>query len=244
MPNNRYIDRPFVAAALALGACIFITGIIFSFAFYSARQGNDTISVTGSAKTSVKANTAKWTIEVYRSAMQEGLTTAYAAVGRDATSVRQYFIDAGIPVEDITQTTATADQDWSYNSNGGPTRYRVHQEITIESSDVDKVQGLAQSGALVARGLSVSPRQPEYYISTLPELRVELLGQAVADAKARAAEIAKSGGASVGKLTSASSGVVQVMAPNSTSVEDYGSYDTSTIEKEVSVTARATFVVR
>jgi hypothetical protein len=70
------------------------------------------------------------------------------------------------------------------------------------------------------------------------------LGQAIADAKARAVEIAKSGGASIGKLKSASSGVVQVMAPNSTNVEDYGSYDTSTIDKEVSVTARAAFVVR
>lgn len=229
---------------LALGASILLTGIIFSFAFYSARQSDDTISVTGSAKKAIKADTAKWTIEVYRTAMQEGLSAGYAAVGRDAAAVEQYFIEAGVPAESITQTTATADQDWSYSNNGGPVRYRVHQEITISSSNVDMVQGLAQSGALVSRGLSVSPRQPEYYVSTLPQLRVELLGAAIADAKARAAEIAKSGGTSVGKLTSASSGVVQVMAPNSINVEDYGSYDTSSIEKEVSVTARATFVVR
>jgi hypothetical protein len=70
------------------------------------------------------------------------------------------------------------------------------------------------------------------------------LGEAITDAKARAEEIAKSGGAKVGKLMSASSGVVQVLAPNSTNVEDYGSYDTSTIQKEVSVTARASFGVR
>jgi len=68
---------------------------------------------------------------------------------------------------------------------------------------------------LVNRGYSISPRQPEYYVSNLPELRVQLLGKAVADAKARATEIAKSGGASVGPLQSASSGVVQVLAPNS-----------------------------
>ena len=56
--------------------------------------------------------------------------------------------------------------------------------------------------------------------------------------------IASSTGQTVGKLKSASSGVVQVMQPNSTDVSDYGSYDTSTIEKEVSVTARAVFFVR
>ena len=71
-----------------------------------------------------------------------------------------------------------------------------------------------------------------------------LIGKAVTDAKARATEIAKSVGQSVGRLQSASSGVVQVMAPNSTDVADYGSYDTSTIDKQVMVTAKATFVVR
>ena len=85
---------------------------------------------------------------------------------------------------------------------------------------------------------------PEYYVSTLPQLRVSLVGQAVKDAKARAVEMANSGDSSVGALKSAASGVVQVLAPNSTSVEDYGSYDTSTIQKQVMVTARAVFYVK
>ncbi len=202
------------------------------------------MSVTGSAKVDIKADLAKWTVSVYRSAYQDGLQDAYASVANDASGVKVYFKQQGIPEASTTQTTVTADQDWSASQNG-PARYNVHEEITIESSDVDKVQALAQNvGVFFARGYSVSPRQPEYYVSTLPDLRVQLLGQAIADAKARAAEIAKSGDSSVGKLMSASSGVVQVLAPNSTSVEDYGSYDTSTIQKEVSVTARANFNVR
>jgi hypothetical protein len=241
----KFIDRPSVAAALTVGAFLLLTGVIFSWAFYSARQGSDTISVTGSAKTEVKADQAKWTIEVYTQVMQEGLSGGYGKVSGDANAVVAYLKSQGVTEEEIARNTTIADQDWSYSSNGGPVRYRVHQEITVTSSDVDKVAGLAQNGqTLLARGLSVSPRQPEYYVSNLPELRVSLLGQAIADAKVRAGEIAKSGGSSVGKLTSASSGVVQVMAPNSTNVEDYGSYDTSTIDKEVSVTARATFTVR
>lgn len=244
MPTN-FIDRPSVAAALVVGVSLLATGIIFSWAFYSARQGEDTISVTGSAKVEVAADQAKWTIEVYRQAFQEGLSTAYTQVAADATAVRAYFKAQGIAAEQITANTVTADQDWGYQSNGGPARYRVHQEITLSSPEVDRVQALAANAqTLIARGYSVNPRQPEYYVSNLPELRVSLLGQAIADAKARAQEIAKSGGSSVGKLSGASSGVVQVLAPNSTNVEDYGSYDTSTIQKEVSVTARATFVVR
>lgn len=244
MPTT-FIDRPSVAAALVVGVSLLVTGIIFSWAFYSARQGDDTISVTGSAKQEVKADQAKWTIEVYRQAYQEGLSTGYTQVAGDAAAVKAYFKAQGVTEGQVTTNTVTADQDWSSTNNGGPVRYRIHQEITIASPDVDKIQALSQNAQiLITRGYSVSPRQPEYYVSTLPALRVSLLGQAIADAKARAQEIAKSGGSSVGKLAGASSGVVQVLTPNSTNVEDYGSYDTSTVQKEVSVTARATFVVR
>jgi hypothetical protein len=97
---------------------------------------------------------------------------------------------------------------------------------------------------LSAQGIFLSVMQPQYYISNLPELRVQLVGEAVKDAKARASSIAESAGQSVGRLQSAASGVVQVMAPNSIDIADYGSYDTSTIEKQVMVTTKAVFIVR
>lgn len=244
MPQ-KFIDRPSVAAAMTIGLFLLITGIIFSWSFVAARGGDDTISVTGSAKVAARADQAKWTIQAYRSVLQGELNSGYAQVASDVAATKSYLINQGMPAEAVTTNTITADQDWSSSNNGGPTRYRVYQDITVASADVEKVQALAQGvTALITRGYSISPRQPEFYVSNLPELRVSLLGEAIADAKVRAQEIAKSGGSSVGKIKSASSGVVQVMAPNSTNVEDYGSYDTSTIEKEVSVTARATFVVR
>ncbi len=39
-------------------------------------------------------------------------------------------------------------------------------------------------------------------------------------------------------------GVVQVLPPSSTEVSDYGAYDTSSIEKEVMVTVKASFRLR
>lgn len=245
MPTQKFIDRPFVVPMLVLGGAVLAVGIIFSWAFYSARSSSGTLSVTGSAKQEVKADNGKWTVSVYRSAYQESLQGAYSGVEKDAAAVVAYFVAQGIAAENIAQNTTVADQDWSKSQNNGPTVYNVHREITVESADVDKIASLAQNvSALVNKGYSISPRQPEYYISTLPTLRVQLLGAAIADAKARAEAIAKSGGSSVGGLQSASSGVVQVLAPNSTNIEDYGSYDTSTIQKEVSVTARASFEVR
>jgi len=245
MAKENFFDREFVLPAILLGLGLFISAVAVSYTLYAIRGLDNTLSVTGSAKQEVKADTAKWTVQVYRNVLEESVNSTYTQVARDADTVKAYFKQAGIEEAHITSNTVVADQDWSYNQNGGPKRYMVHQDITIESSDVEKVQALAQNiAALVAKGVLITPQQPQYYVSNLPELRVALLGQAIGDAKERAKAIAESGGAHVGKIKSASSGVVQVLAPNAINVEDYGSYDTSTIDKEVMVTARVTFVVR
>jgi hypothetical protein len=84
----------------------------------------------------------------------------------------------------------------------------------------------------------------QYYYSKLPDLRVSLLSDAVKDAKSRAEKIAEGTGRAVGSIQSASSGVVQVLPVNSVEVSDYGSYDTSSIEKDVMVTVKASFRLR
>lgn len=51
-------------------------------------------------------------------------------------------------------------------------------------------------------------------------------------------------GKKVGSLKSVSMGVVQVLQPNSVDVSDYGMYDTSTVEKEIMITVKATFTLK
>lgn len=71
-----------------------------------------------------------------------------------------------------------------------------------------------------------------------------MLSDAIKDAKARAEKIAGSSGKRVGIIKSASAGVVQVLSPNSIDISDYGTYDTSSIEKEIMVTVKALFTIR
>ena len=56
--------------------------------------------------------------------------------------------------------------------------------------------------------------------------------------------MAKSSNQSVGKLQSASSGVVQVLSKDAVDNGEYGQYDTSKIDKDITVTVRATFGVK
>ena len=114
------------------------------------------------------------------------------------------------------------------------------------TNDVQKISDLSKntSSLVTEKGVLFSTSSLEYYYSNLPAIRVELLANAVGDAKARAEQLAKAGGKSIGPLQSASSGVVQVMAPNSVEVSDYGMYDTSSINKEIMVTVKASFEIK
>lgn len=242
--NTTFFNRPFVAAATVLAVALLVSFTFFSWALYSSRVTTDTLSATGSAKQKVTADSAKWTSQIMRSTIEGSIPATYAQVERDIEATRGYVKAAGITDDQITTTPISVNQEY-YGNESGPRRYMVMGMITIKSSDVAKVQSLAQGvGSLVSKGVMINPNAPEYYVSNLPDLRVSLLGSAIQDARARADEIAKGGGVSVGALKSASSGVVQVLSPGSIEVSDYGQYDTSSIEKEVMVTVRATFSVK
>ena len=244
----KFLDRPFVLPAIVLGGALII-GLAFVGWGISNRGNQNTISSTGSASEMVKADMAKWQVDVRRTTQEGGIASAYSTIARDAGVVQNFFKNKNLASSTITSSVISTDQDYSYKSDpNAPTTYVVHETVTVQTSDVDAIDALSHDlsalNAQVSYGTLVQPAQPEYYVSDLPALRIALVGQAVADARARVEQIAKNGGSSVGALASASSGVVQVLAPNSTNVEDYGTYDTSTVQKQVMVTARATFYVK
>lgn len=240
IPNLKQLMFP----AAVLGAALVIAASIVSMTLYSIRGLDNTLATTGSAKKSVRADSAVWRVMVTKNVFEGGIPSGYAAVERDMGVVREYLLKEGIASGDIAAEPIFVDQDYTPDPNA-PRRYVVRGLLAVSSKDPEKIESLSRDlGSLIARGIMLTPQVPEYFISTLPELRVELLGEALADAKRRAQEIAQGAGDSVGKLKSASSGVVQVLRPNSIDIADYGAYDTSSIDKEVMVTVRAVFFIR
>jgi hypothetical protein len=128
---------------------------------------------------------------------------------------------------------------------GGERSYTLRQTIDINSADVNAISEIAKNiQPLIDKGVIFSTSSLEFTYSKLPEERVSMLADAVKDAQARAMSLAQSSGKVVGQLKSASSGVVQVMSANSTDVSDYGSYDTSKIEKNIMMTVKASFTLK
>ena len=225
--------------ALAVGG-----GLVRVGAGFAARNDNG-ITVTGSAKTTATADNVVWTLNVALSSPL--VADAVRKVGADVDAVSAYLTKGGIPAEALTLGAVSTYGNEEYqngNNTGRIISYRASRDITVRTSDVQLVYTLSQGiGSLLQSGVNVNNYGPQYYISTLPDLRPQLLEEAMKDAKTRAVAITKAVGGSVGAVQSVKSGVFQVTTPDSTMVSDGGAYDTSTIEKTVTSTVSVTFAV-
>jgi hypothetical protein len=225
--------------ALAVGG-----GLVKVGAGFAARTDNG-ITVTGSAKTTATADNVVWTLNVALSSPL--VADAVRKVGADVDAVSEYLTKGGIPASALTLGAVSTYGNEEYqngNNTGRIISYRASRDITVRTSDVQLVYTLSQGiGSLLQSGVNVNNYGPQYYISTLPDLRPQLLEEAMKDAKTRAVAITKAVGGSVGAVQSVKSGVFQVTTPDSTMVSDGGAYDTSTIEKTVTSTVSVTFAV-
>jgi hypothetical protein len=117
---------------------------------------------------------------------------------------------------------------------GRITGYELDRNFELSSTDVALIGRVAaQASSLISEGVSINSWPPQYFYNDLNAVKVRLIGAATRDAQQRAEQFAAGSGVTVGPLRSASQGVFQITRPNSTETADYGSYDTSTVEKVV-----------
>ena len=225
--------------AIALGG-----GLVKVGAGFADRSANG-ITVTGSAKTSATADNVVWTLNV--SLTRQTVSEAVTKVGSDVAAVTKYLTDGGIPADELTLGSVSTFANEQYvngNNTGKILNYRASRDVVVRSKNVQLVAKLAQGiGSILQAGVSVNNYGPQYYLSTLPKLRPQLLEKAMKDAKVRAIAITKAVGGKVGAVQAVRSGVFQVTTPDSTQISDSGSYDTSSIEKTVTSTVSVTFKV-
>ena len=230
---------------IIMGTSLIVSSIIFSWAFYQSRNSSDTLSVTGSASQQVVSDNAKFSGNFSRIVKVSVLKSGYEQMSSDLKIVKNFLKAQGIDEKDVTIMPISMFEVYKNNDYQTEKEYTLTQQVEVSSSDVNKITALAQQTQnLINGGVIFSTNQVEYYYTKLPELRVSLLSDAIKDAKARAEKLVESAGNKVGGLKSAASGVVQVLPANSMEISDYGSYDTSKINKNVMVTVRATFGIK
>lgn len=236
----------FVSLQFIIGVSLIISAIIFSISFYSSRNSSDIIAVTGSASKEVVSDNAKFSGNFSRIVKLSGLKVGYAQMAADLLIVKDFLKSQNIDEKDVLISTVSMEQNYDYNQNSQTEKdYTLRQTVEIASADINKITTLAQGvQTLINKGVIFSVNPVEYYYKNLPEVRISLLSDAIKDAKKRADQIISSTGKKVGALTSASSGVVQVLPANSLEISDYGTYDTSKVNKTVMVTVKASFAIK
>jgi hypothetical protein len=193
-----------------------------------AARSTEGISVTGSARMSVSADKAVWTLNAEQVAPT--ISDSVRKVENATASVTKYLTDGGVPAESIELGSVSAYPQEEYvngNSTGRILNYRGSRSITVRSDDVQLIKKLSNGiGALLQSGVSVTNYGPQFYVSKLNELRPELLKKAMEDAQVRATAIVEATGGKVGNVMSVRSGPFQVTSPDSVDTSSGGYYDT------------------
>lgn len=124
--------------------------------------------------------------------------------------------------------------------------YTLSRTISADITDLELAKKISNdtTNKAAQNDIALINSTVNYQYTKLEELRPKLLKLATEDAKVKAEAMAASTGRRIGSLRAGRMGVVQVLAKNSIEVSDYGSYDLSSVEKDVFVTVNVTFELK
>ena len=231
-----------VALILSLGLVCSSTIIIKGFG--TIKNGQKSITVTGSAKKQIKSDFIDWKSSLGITAVD--ITTAYKELNSELTLVKGYFKEKGVLESDIIYSAISLTTNYDVLEDGKQSNiingYTVYQNINIKSTEVEKITKISrESTELLNKGIAFQSSDPQYYYRKLADMKIEMIGLATKNAKERANQMAINTGTKIGNLNSANLGVFQITPLYSTEASDYGISDTSSIEKEITAVVSCDF---
>jgi len=241
-------DNIFTAFIIAI-AVIFAAAFLGKSYTYKHRTKNS-INVTGNAKKDFESDIVKWSAYYVRKSMD--LSAASEDLKKDRELVREFLEKQGIEPKEIRFNAVNIYQESSYrqdpkgNSYGVFAGYRLSQNVTVESKDLDKVDNASREiSELISKGLALTSNSPSYYYSKLEDLKLELIAQASENARHRAANIAKQSKARLRDLIKADLGVFQITGQNEDEEYSYGGvFNTASRNKTANITVKASYSTR
>jgi hypothetical protein len=237
-----------VVLSVVLAISVLLSAGVLSGSLVKMKQLEQSqLSVTGFSQQEVVADQVEWRLQVTEvaSTRQEAMKLLTKHFG----VVKDFVLRADIPEDAVDEDALVANTKYAKNSQGYETNqiegYEISKTLLVQTDRVSAVAELVKSvGRLIGEGIPVQAQSPAYFYKNLDSLKLELIGKATKNAKERAEAMAKNThNSSVGPMVKASSGVFQITPLYSTEVSDYGTYDTSTIEKKVTSVVNVTFSV-
>lgn len=233
-------------AAVVVAIALVVSTLIGGWFFVKGKRGDQTITVTGSARKRITSDLVVWKSAVsYQASV---LSDAYRSLSDAVPKVKAYLVSKGIPENQITVSAISSQTLHGKNSDGVETSeitgYSLRQELSVRSTEVQKIAQIAREATeLINQGILIESMAPEYLYTKLGDLKIEMLSEAAKDAKVRAEQIAQSTGSSIGSVRTARMGVLQITAADSNEVSDYGMNDTTSLEKDITAVVNIGFAV-
>ena len=231
---------------LTLGLGLVLASVVVSRSLERIKLAGDKITVKGYAEEKVVSDAGTWRGTV--TARATDLQAGYRQLEHDTARVVQMLEAAagkGAAASRAPVTTRTVYETGPGGvQTGRVAGYELERGFEFTSADVALIGRIAgEASALISEGVNINSWPPQYFYNDLNAVKVRLIGAATRDAQQRAEQFASGSGVTVGPLRSASQGVFQITRPNSTETADYGSYDTSTVEKVVKAVVTVEYAV-
>ena len=205
------------------------------------------IVVKGYAEKDVRSDSGSLTASVVHTSPLG--SEAYAEAGQSLNRIKAIIVGELRADAEMLELKSQVSEVQKVDANGRRTNevdfYRVSRQVRVSSTDVT---GLARVGRLLfdlnGEGLRVNVSGPELFVSSLEDVKLELLSQATENGKKRAEVLASNSGERLGALVSARQGVIQITKKNSGQTSSYGIYDTETIDKVVKLVVTLEFEIK
>lgn len=246
------LDHPRLLTPIAI-ALVASTLIGAGTVVFLRTRDTRSIEVTGSAKRRIVSDLIEWTAILQANAGNRVASAQDLKASIEKT--RAYLIAQGVTADEMRVGSASVDELFEQRVEGHgedrversvSTGWQGRQSITVRSPDVTKIERVSREvTSLLEQGLALSSEQPTYFYTRLADLKVEMLAEASKDARTRAEQmVGAAGGGSIGKLTNADMGVINVNPANSTNTNWQGNNDTTTLEKDILTIVHITFELR
>lgn len=229
---------------------LIIAALILGGFFYQAVKNQNTIKVVGISKKAFTADKLKWALTFETKADQDQLEQGYLEMQKKLSDFKKEIKNVGIETEQFNVQPITVNKEFNYITKNGNsqrvfTGYKLKQYLFLITEDIEAVEDLVLDPLkLYNKDIIIAASNLEYFYYEIDELKKEILAEATVNAQTRAEKMLANTNLKIDKVISMNSGVFQITEPYSTNTSSLGVYNTSSKNKEISVTAHTTFSIK
>lgn len=198
---------------LFLAIAIAFAGMCVGKSIVQFKKLDQTADVRGFAERIVDANEATW--QIYFSTASNDIADVSLKAKQMQDNIVAFLIAQGFTAEETTrEPTNVSDTQQEYSNNPKALRYTARGTITLMTKKINLVgQASQKTDELIKKSVVITGSNLSYYFTALNDIKPQMLIEATNNAKEAADSFAKTAGARLGSIKSASQGVFSITGP-------------------------------